>query len=100
MQSLLEPWFKTFFFSRFFNVISDIWNFCEFGVLGPSVHNNVGVHLESKKSKCSDEFLWPLEFPGTLPALGADGIFTSAGKFHHHRSFRYLSQFSAIYCGE
>ncbi|XP_061657535.1 derlin-2 isoform X7 [Syngnathoides biaculeatus] len=68
---------------------SGIWNFCEFGLPGPSFHNHVGVCVESKKSKCPHEFLRPFKFPGTLPALGAYGIFTSFGQFHHYRSFRY-----------
>lgn len=80
----------------FFNKVSDIWNFCESGVPGPSLHYHAGVRLESTKPKRSHEFLWAAEFPGTLPAMGADGILTSAGQLHHRGSSRYLSLSPAV----
>lgn len=54
--------------------------------------------MESAKPKCSNEFLWPAEFPGTLPALGTDGILPSAGEFHHRGSFRYPPIAATLVC--
>ncbi|XP_044029699.1 derlin-2 isoform X2 [Siniperca chuatsi] len=80
-----------FLFGGLLMTVSDIWYFCESGVPGPSLHYHAGVCVESAKPKRSHEFLWSAEFPGTLPALGAYGILTSAGQFHHRGSFRYRS---------
>lgn len=84
------------FFAMLFNKVSDIWHFCESGVPWPSLHYHAGVCVESAKPKRSHEFLWPAEFPGTLPTLGADGILTSSGQLHHRGSFRYLSLSFAV----
>lgn len=54
--------------------------------------------MEPAKPKCSNEFLWPAEFPGTLPALGTDGILPSAGEFHHRGSFRYPPIAATLVC--
>lgn len=74
---------------HFLNEASDIWHICQSGVPGPSLHNHAGVCLEPAKPKCSNEFLWTTEFPGTLPALGTNGILTFAGQLHYCGSFRY-----------
>ena len=54
-------------------------------------HYHAGVRVESEKPKRAHEFLWLVELPGTLFALGADGILTSPGELHHRGSFRYRS---------
>lgn len=54
--------------------------------------------MEPAKPKCSNEFLWPAEFPGALPALGTDGILPSAGEFHHRGSFRYPPIAATLVC--
>lgn len=83
-------------FAVFLNKLSDIWHFCESGVPGSSLHDHAGVRVESAKPERPHEFLWPAEFPGTLSALGADGILTSAGQLDHRGSFRYLSPSAAV----
>lgn len=77
-----------YFYCHVLNKFSDIWYFCESGVPGPSLYYNAGVCVEPAKPKRSNEFLWPAEFPGTLPALGPDGILPAAGQLHHRGSFR------------
>lgn len=67
----------------FFNKASDIRHLRKSGVSGPSLHHHAGVRVEPAKSQRPHEFLWPAEFPGALPALGADGVLTSAGELHH-----------------
>lgn len=66
-----------------------IWHFCESGVPGPGLHHHAGVRVESTEPECSHELLWPAQLSGTLPALGANGILTSAGQLYHRGSFRY-----------
>lgn len=71
------------------NETSDIWDFCQPCVLGSSLHNHAGVCLEQEKPQCSDEFLRSAEFPGSLPSLGAYGLFPPSGQLHHCGSFGY-----------
>lgn len=71
------------------NETSDIWDFCQPCVLGPSLYNHAGVCLEQEKPQCSDELLRSAEFPGPLPSLGAYGLFPPSGQLHHCGSFGY-----------
>lgn len=91
------------FMCHVLNKASDIWYFCEPGVPWPSLHYHAGVCVEPAKPKCSNEFLWPAEFPGALPALGSDGILTSAGELYYSGSFRYNHIAIVViiyYCGD
>ncbi|XP_073917154.1 derlin-3 isoform X3 [Castor canadensis] len=49
---------------------------------GPGPHGHAGVCVEPPKPSGEGQLLRPSHLPGTIPALGAHGLFTAAGQLN------------------